>query len=45
MQNPVCHETLHGVEAQVKHRIVPAHGLGKELNGLLFDVVLQRLLD
>ena len=39
------HETLHGVEAQVKHRIVPAQGLGKELHGLLFDAVLQKLLD
>ena len=45
MQNPVRHETLHGAEAKVKHRIVPAHGLGKELHGLLFDAVLQRLLD
>ena len=30
------HEALHGAEARVKHRIVPAHGLGKELHGLLF---------
>ena len=28
-------ETLRGAEAQVKQRIVPAHGLGKELHGLL----------
>ena len=45
MQNPVCHETLHGVEAKVKHRLVPAHGFGLELHGLLFDAVFQRLLD
>ena len=31
--------------AQVKHRIVPAHGIGKELHGLLFDAVLEGLLD
>ena len=42
MQNPVRHETLHDAEAQVKHRIVQAHGLGKELHGLQFDAVLQR---
>ena len=41
MQNPVCQETLHGTEAQVKHRLVPAHGFGKELHGLLFDAVLE----
>ena len=45
MQNPVCHETHHGVEAQVQHRLVPTHGLCKELHGLLFDAVFQRLLD
>ena len=45
MQNPVRHETLHGAAAQVQHSLVPAHGRGKELHGLLFDAVLQRLLD
>ena len=45
VQNPVRHETLHGVEAQVQHRLVPTHGFGKELHGLLFDAVFQRLLD
>ena len=45
MQNPVRHETLHGAEAQVQHCLVPAHGLGEELHGLLFDVVRHRLLD
>ena len=45
MQNPVRHETLHGVEAKVKHRLVPTHGFGKELHGLLFDAVFQRLLN
>ena len=34
------HETLRGAEAQVKQRIAPAHGLGKELHDLL-----QGLLD
>ena len=34
-----------GAEAQVQHHLVPTHGLGKELQGLLFDAVLQRLLD
>ena len=29
-QKPARHETLHGAEAQVKHRIVPAHALGEK---------------
>ena len=45
MQNPVRHKTLHGVEAKVKQRLVPTHGFGKELHGLLFDAVFQKLLD
>ena len=32
-------------EAQVQHRLVPTHGLCKELHGLLFDAVLQGLPD
>ena len=39
------HETLHGAEAQIQHRIVTAHGLGKELHGLFSDAALQGLLN
>ena len=35
----LCQETLHGADAKVKHRLVPAHGFGKELHGLLCDAV------
>ena len=45
VENPLRHETLQCAEAQIQHRIVPAHGLGKELRGLRFDSVLQGLLD
>ena len=41
VQNSERHETLHGAEAQVQHRLVPAHGLSKELHGLLFEAVLK----
>ena len=44
MDHPLRHETLHGAEAEIQHRIVPAHGLDKELHGLLFDAVFQGLL-
>ena len=46
VDHPLRPETLHGAEAQIQHRIVTAaHGLDKELHGLLFDAVFQGLLD
>ena len=45
VDDPLRHETLHGAEAQIQHRMVTAHGLGKELHGLLSDDALQGLLD
>ena len=33
VQKSAHHDTFHGAQ----HRLVPAHGLGKELHGLLFD--------
>ena len=45
VQKPLLHEALHGAEAQVKHRTVPAHGVRKKMHGLLFDDVLEGLLD
>ena len=45
VQNPVRHETLHGVEAKVSTASSRHTDSAKKLHGLLFDAVFQRLLD